>query len=106
LRLSKTNRHYKALRASPDWGTWRSRKYGFFWDSYAPGVAWMLLREAPAEAAAAGAGEHWQGFLDAWTSLKGNEHVVTSPKGYAWYIKVRFIFFGQFFWVVYVFECG
>ena len=31
--------------------------------------------------------DHWKGFLEAWTSQKGNEHVVTSPKGYAWYIK-------------------
>ncbi|KIZ01815.1 Endoglucanase E-4 [Monoraphidium neglectum] len=31
--------------------------------------------------------DHWNGFKEAWTSQKGNEHVVTSPKGYAWYIK-------------------
>lgn len=53
-------------------------KFGLFWDSYSPAVALLLARETGGQEYRA----HWQGFLDAWTSLKGNEHVVTSPKGW------------------------
>lgn len=57
----------------------RAEKYGFFWDSYSPAVALLLARETGGQEYRT----HWQGFLDAWTSLKGNENVVTSPKGCA-----------------------
>jgi hypothetical protein len=38
----------------------------------------MLLRET----GDAQYKEHWDGFVDAWTSQKGNSHVVTSPQGW------------------------
>ncbi len=46
-------------------------------DSYSPAVALLLAQEAGGKEYK----DHWAGFLEAWTSQKGNEHVVTSPKG-------------------------
>lgn len=46
-------------------------------DSYSPGAALLLAQET----GASDAKDHWAGFKEAWTSQKGNEHVVTSPKG-------------------------
>ncbi|KAI8474345.1 MAG: endo-beta-1,4-glucanase [Monoraphidium minutum] len=81
--VEEAKKHYEAHKQKDNFNAWPSRKYGFFWDTYSPGVALMLMQETGGQEYR----DHWNGFKEVWTSMKGNEHVNFSPKGYAWYIK-------------------